>query len=281
MVSKELAKVYRPLVVRLLMLWVELSFRLKGRSMVKPHMLGSELIVTLTSYPARFKYLHLTLKCLLNQTTKIDRVILWVAYEDMKQLPKTVTSLVESGLEIRPTADIRSYKKIIPSLKENFNASYIIVDDDLFYPKDWIDNLLTTATKFPGSVVAGRIHEITFNKEGEITPYKQWKWNSLNQSGLNNFFTGCGAVYFPSGAFSHEVLNQDAFIELAPFADDIWLNWMLKKNGTPVVAADKHFKFYDWPGSQIVSLHSQNVKKFGNDKQIKNVISRYGQLYYR
>src|SRR5690606_34955355 len=57
----------------------------------KKHALPGRLIVSLTSYPARFKGLAKTLRTLLAQTVRPDRLILWVAHSDVIKLPKEVT----------------------------------------------------------------------------------------------------------------------------------------------------------------------------------------------
>ena len=278
MLRKEFRKLYRPFWIRFLMKWVD--FRFNHNKNLDTHKLNYELIVSLTSYPARFKNLHLTLKCLMIQTVRADRVILWVAHEDKSKLPASVLRLEKFGLEIRTTEDIRSYKKLIPALKMFPNAGFVIVDDDLFYPRDLIENLLNTAEKFSGSAVAGRVHRVKRNDFGQILPYKKWCWNSNIQQSKDNFYTGCGGAFFPPNAFHPEVLNQTKFIELAPTADDVWFNWMLKLNHTPLVSTGREFVFWDWPDTQAVSLHKKNVSEHENDRQIANMIKQYGQCYY-
>lgn len=51
----------------------------------KRHGLSVPLIVSLTSYSLRFKKLHLTLKCLLNQSIEPDKIILWISYDDKEK----------------------------------------------------------------------------------------------------------------------------------------------------------------------------------------------------
>lgn len=281
MISKELRKIYAPFYIRFLIYWVHLTFRYKKWFATKNHSLDNELIVTLTSYPARFNTLDLTLKCMLNQSVKPDKVILWIAYEDKKLLPEKVLVLEKEGLEIRFTEDIRSYKKIIPALREFPEASFIIVDDDLYYKRNLIKLFLNKSMSFPLAVIAGRVHEVKFNSSGQIDNYKGWGWDSLNSKCDNLFFTGCGGVYFPAKVFPAETENQKTFIKLAPMADDIWLNWMLKLNSVPVVGVGKRFQFWDWPESQKNTLHSANVSSLGNDEQIQNMIKKYGQLYQK
>lgn len=281
MLSKELRKLYRPFWIRVLMKWAKVRLKYRHCFESHHHTLPHELIVTLTSYPARFDSLHLTLMCLLSQSVKPDRVVLWVAHQDQKQLPKLVLELQDYGLEIRTTEDTRSYKKLIPSLETFPGAGFVIVDDDLYYPRNLLANLLKSAQRFPDCVIAGRVHKVRYHQNGNILPYKQWDWNSRSEQSQDNFYTGCGGAFFPPKAFDQEVLNQENFLKLAPFADDVWFNWMLKRNGTSLIALKTPFTFWDWPSSQKVSLHAKNVSKEGNDQQIKAMIEHYGQLYQR
>ena len=67
----------------------------------RPHGLPAELIVSLTSYPKRYGTLDRTLKSLLDQTVRPDRLILWVADDHRAALPKSVTELRSETFEIR------------------------------------------------------------------------------------------------------------------------------------------------------------------------------------
>ena len=95
-----------------------------------PHGLRSPLIVSLTSYPARFGSLHLVLRSLLTQSVRADRVVLWLDEGDEHLLPPAVTSL---GVETRICPRWRSYKKIIPTLMEWPEAHIVTADDDIYY----------------------------------------------------------------------------------------------------------------------------------------------------
>jgi protein O-GlcNAc transferase len=106
------------------------------------HNLPSKLIVSLTSYPPRFGKLHLTLKCLVNQTVKPDVVVLWIAHQDMNMLPEAVLKYERQGLiSINACNDYKVYKKIIPTLKSFPEAFIVTPDVDLYYPKWWLDTL--------------------------------------------------------------------------------------------------------------------------------------------
>jgi len=114
------------------------SWRLRHPRRGRAHNLGSELIVSLTSHPPRFPTLHLTLGCLLDQSFRADRVILWIAHDDMALLPAAVRKLERRGLEIRACDDIRSYKKLVPALEAFPHAFIVTADDDLELAPDWL-----------------------------------------------------------------------------------------------------------------------------------------------
>jgi len=276
---KQIGRIYRWIVVRFLFVWQNILLNFMDRDQVQSHQLGSELIVTLTSYSPRFESLHFVIKSLLLQSVKPDRVVLWIAREEQSLLPDSLLKLESQGLEIRYTEDIRSFKKIIPAIEAFPDAAFIIFDDDLYYPRNTIERLLSTADHYPSCVVAGRVHQVVCDDQGAVLPYKRWKWDSVLVESDDHFFTGCGGVFFPSNCFPSEVLNKQKFLTLTPFADDIWLNWMLKINRVPVIGLSNRFVFWDVPQKNKVSLHSQNVSQSGNDKQIEQMVSEYGQQY--
>ena len=66
--------------------------------------------------------------------------------------------------------------------------------------------------------------------------------------------------------------NGTAFLELAPRADDIWLNALAIRNGyrrRVVDAAGQHLTVY--PQSQEHALHNENVSEGKNDTQLAAV----------
>lgn len=234
------------------------------------------LVVSLTSYPPRFPTLHLTLKCLLSQTVQADRVILWVSNVDAPQLPQDVTRLIRHGLEIRQTGDVRSYKKIIPALQAFPDADIVTADDDTYYWANWLQELLTASSAHPGDVIAHRLHRITLSDGGAIAPYAQWGkgLNPADGSPLN-FATGVGGVLYPAGSLHPDVTDEAAFMRLCPTGDDIWLYWMVRRNGRIERHSGTRHSLLPWSGTQAAALW--NINKHDNDEQIRAMIATYGQ----
>jgi len=247
---------------------------LKGRLRYENYDGMPPLVVSLTSYPPRFPTLHLTLKSLLLQSVRPTRLILWIASGDAEMLPRQVTALEKEGLEIRFCEDIKSYKKIIPALTSFPDAMIVTADDDIYYWRAWLMELLDESRKYPQDVIAHRVHRMQYDREA-ILPYRSWLEN-VTDSDIHpaNFPTGIGGVLYPSGCFHSDVHDREKFMRLCPNADDVWLYWMTRLNGGFARRSLTKSIPIPWRGSQVVSLWKENRTQ--NDVQIAQMVEAYG-----
>lgn len=255
--------------------WVTFSFLMRRKG--KAHSLPSTLIISLTSYPARFNKLHLTLKCLLSQSMAADKVILWIAYQDKAALSPAILNLQKAGLEIGYCDDLRSYKKIIPTL-QNYPDSFIVTaDDDLYYWPTWLEELVDSYKGNPKEVVCHRAHRIRLDTNGLVLPYSQWEYeiDSSEESPLILPTSG-GGVLYPPKVFFPNVQDESIFKKLCPQADDIWLYWMIRLNAVSARKTNRKKSLICWEGTQIVSLFHENVLGGKNDEQFGAMIHLYG-----
>ena len=248
----------------------------------KKHALPHKLVVSLTSYPKRFDVLHLTIKSILAQDIAADAVILWLARDDLDQLPRNIWQLEARGLTIRVTEDLRSYKKIIPALAEFGEAIIVTADDDVYYPRHWLRTFCEAYRPGEREVLCYRAHRIAFGENG-LAPYADWTFEiSDTEPGADVFFTGVGGVLYPPGIFHGDVTNRERLMELCPSTDDVWLNWMARLGGARIRKVGPRQRFHEWGGSQAVAL--QNTNRFGmsgNDQQLANIIRAYGDAGVR
>lgn len=263
-------------IVPVLLSW-KVIFAFERRAAPKPHGLTAPLIVSLTSYSARFAKLPLTLKCLLSQSMGPDRVILWIAYEDKNAMTPAILSLQESGLEIAYCDNIRSYKKIIPTLQYYPNCFIVTADDDVYYWPTWLAEMIQSYENNPKEVLCHRAHKISLKQDDLPLPYTQWdvETKCLEASPLI-FQTGCGGVLYPPGVFHPDVLKADVFTRLCPNGDDIWLYWMMRLNGAVARKIETRQVLYGWTGTQQTALFHSNVLCGGNDAQITAMMDAYG-----
>jgi hypothetical protein len=257
--------------------WAALKNQIRWhfRGVGHAHALPGELIVSLTSYAARFATLPGTLRSLLTQFVRPDRLILWIGRDDEALLPQEVTDLVRHGLEIRVTDDIGPYTKIIPAIKEFPHAFVLTADDDIYYDGNWIKGLVDGVGD-SRNVVCYRAHEIRLDEHGGLLPYAQWRHN-VPERKISSLFlpTGVGGVLYPPGILSNDVTREDVFLELCPGADDVWLYWMARLNGVSAKTVGRRRRLTTWRNSQLVGLVNENWDT-GNDKKIQAMISQFG-----
>lgn len=244
-----------------------------------------QLIVSLTSYPERMPTIHFTLHTLLNQSCKPDKLILWLAAEQFpgkeKNIPRKVKALKKYGLSIKWCDDMRSYKKLIPALKEFPNDIIVTADDDIYYPQNWLEILYKAYLADPTSIHCHRAYKIKFDIDGHILPYEKWNHRFLSQgSSFFHFFpTGGGGILYPAGSLSSEVSNKEVFEKTAYDTDDIWFWVMAVLNGTKThVSEDSISKPIAIEGTQNIGLWEVKNSLGNNDANFIRVFKHYPQL---
>lgn len=242
----------------------------------------NEIIVSLTSYGKRINEVPLTIESLMQQTRKANRIILWLSDDvDMRNLPNALKEQEKRGLEIKLCSDLKSYKKLIPTLLTYPDAAIITADDDLLYDFDFLDRLIRSYLKEPQAIHALRTLEIKLDEKGHILPYEEWGGCvSVFKNPKCIFFTTGGGVLFPPHSLPQETLDAERFMSLCPTGDDIWFNAMARVKGTSIVKApSKNLtgeEFIYIPYHADDGLWTTNLgKKGSNDKQIKDVFSAY------
>ena len=243
-----------------------------------------QIIVTLTSYEKRFEDLEIAIYSLLNQSLKPDRIILWLSdrYDSINDLPYSLTRFIKNGLEIRFVKDIKSYTKVIYTFKEFPEAIIVTADDDVYYPKTWLEKLYYSYVTHPNDIQVHRAHRVVV-ENNKIMPYESWTKHVEEESArFDNFLTGVGGVLYPPNCFSKEVLRADIFLKKAPYADDIWLWVMALAHGRKIRVVKNHIKTLSCTNifrhilKNNRTLYALNQRGL-NDKQLANLMQYYGQ----
>lgn len=188
---------------------------------------------------------------------------------------------VARGLQIEFCEDLRSYLKLVPSLKMYPEASIITIDDDVIYECDLLERLVNAHKATPDAICACRMHRIILDAQNQPITYLKWELciDDEKESFLN-FPTGVGGVLYPPYCLNKEVLNSDAFMKICPKADDIWFYVMARLNRTPhkLVRTGYPKGYYtSLPlDSSALCFYNISTTTNGNDVQFKKVIKEYG-----
>ena len=182
------------------------------------------------------------------------------------------------GLEIRFVEDVGPLTKIIYALKEFPDCLIANCDDDTFYPRDWLAQLLAAHARYPDCIICHRTRKVTFDKDGALLPYLNWKLVDSTEPSLFVFPVCVMGILYPPRSLHSEVFNIAAFRKLCPKADDIWMKAMSLLAGTRCHnLAPFPALFPLISGTQEKSLWSEN-KFGGNDTQLQAVIGHYDLL---
>lgn len=239
------------------------------------------IIVSMTSFPDRIRIVSRSLKSLMRQTMRPDKIVLWLSEDQFPdkedELPYRLVEMKKLGLEIAwCKGDIKAYKKILPVLEKYPEDLVIITDDDLIYDIDFIETLYETHRKFPKAIIASRVNRVTYDDDGKINSYAKWELEvdtELFRESEDLFFTGGAGTLFPPKIFDKEIFNVDIIQQLCPYADDIWLNIMAARNNVSVINTgyNSHPLYID--GTQEKCLYQ--INKSENDVQLKKVVEYY------
>ena len=201
-----------------------------------------QIIVSLTSFPAAIPYAAQAVQSILNGSVLPDKVILYLTFAlfEGNSLPQELLKLANNNprFEIRDyPRDIRSYRKLIPALKDFPDAIIVTIDDDVKYHKNMLRDLLALHKQNPHALLA---HRAKYIKPGK--PYRKWRkyrWYHFLckriHADFRNIQTGVGGVLYPPHSLKPEMLDVELFTQIAPTTDDIWFWAAGVANGYPVI----------------------------------------------
>lgn len=253
---------------------------------------SKEIIVSITSYPARINTAVLAIRTMFRQTKQPDKVILWLGEEKFPNksadLPKALLQWTEEkNLEIRWCEDIGPHTKYFHAFKEYPDALVITIDDDILYPPDRIENLYLCYLLFPHAVTAARADFVPVSEHGEMPPVTVWPeevdaW--VLQPSMQLYAMGVNSVLYPTVLFSSvaELLDKDTIRRICLYADDLWLKAMQVVAGIPVVVSEPDQPLpISTEESQKTALLLYNCVNGGNNRQWlgiqQEIDKRYGK----
>lgn len=280
-IEPALTQMVRTAETRMQMFALSLANRFSSRSLRDA---PGKPLVSLTSFPARLASVHLAIESIFRQSEPPGSVYLWLYEGETKrsELPWTLRRLEKRGLRIEFVPEnLRGAKKLIYAAHAFPERTIVTADDDLIYPRDWLERLTTTSQATPETVICHRGHTIRRRPDGRFHRY--WDCMRSDPGGVSPSFAllptgGAGALY-PPGTLSPRVFDTQLMHGLCPTADDIWFKAMTLLNGVKSRrVAEQNFMPIVIPGSQDQALIHGN--KHANDEQLQATFSHFGLQDY-
>ncbi|WP_461513615.1 glycosyltransferase family protein [Rathayibacter agropyri] len=229
------------------------------------------VVVSLTSFGLRIGSVDLVIEAIGAGTVRPRRLILWLSEADLlRPLPPRLLRLRRRGLEIIGCPDLKSHKKYYPYAVERAEIALPLVtaDDDVYYPRDWLEGLVRSHKEHPTDVLGYRSKEIRFDDAGRILSYQEWPLRRSAQPSFRVFHTGMAGVLYPIAVLEEARRHGTSFMDVCPGGDDLWLHRStLRAGAVPRQVGERALELPGIPGAQRVSLMSANLDEGGNDRQ--------------
>jgi len=230
--------------------------------------------VSLTTYGKRSEKVYYAIESIAGGDVRPSRLILWVDDEALlKSLPATIRRLQTRGLEVKPCKNYGPHKKYYPYVEsqEAFDIPLVTADDDIFYPRYWLKELVDANCKYPENLNCFWVHEVAVNENG-IERYGEWtQCNTTRPSFRHLVHSGIGTIY-PPGFLMTLKSAGSAFEACCPKGDDLWLHVQALRSGRKVrqiIPRLSYYSFQGVPGTHHNALCYDNVDNSGYDLQVK------------
>lgn len=235
------------------------------------------VVVSLTSFPARINIVWQVIECMLRQTLKPSKIILWLSEEQFMTedtIPYSLKHLMGDVFEIRMVkGDIRSHKKYYYVAKEYPNSMVFLIDDDIYYARDILERSYNAIVNNPNCVVCNYGYKISNDAKGKRMPYNKWKHVYTGACGDDLFFgSGGGTLLRPSSLYK-DLTNIELALKLTPLADDIWLNTMARLAKQKILLLPSGLFLPMLSKSEM--LYKENRGQAQNDLQIGAIEGHY------
>ncbi len=249
-----------------------------------------KITASLTSFPERIPTLHYTIESLLTQSVKPDRLILWLAEEQFphkeEDLPNSLTNLKQYGLEIKWCEDIKSYKKLVPTISECPNDIIITFDDDIYYDEKVIEDLYNGYLKNSKAITTIRAFRVKFDKSNNLSFFSSneiiWNWRKYQKPSLYNTIIGCGGVLYPPNCLYSDILDKNKFQKILPTQDDIFFWGMAVLRHTPIQIVNGYSSTLEViENTQNSGLCKINIKKgkgLSGNQSLEQLLKAYPEI---
>ncbi|WP_174507951.1 glycosyltransferase family 2 protein [Klebsiella oxytoca] len=243
---------------------------------------AKDVVVSLTTHGERIASVYITIESILSGNVKPERLILWLDNEKaFINLSPELVRLKRRGVEIKLSKNFGPHTKYYPYIIENTYSEFLVTaDDDIIYPSFWLGDLHEAAISSSGkSIICHRAHNILFDDEKKFLPYNSWCACTSTDESIGFFATGVSGVIYPKAFQQCLSFSGDAFLDVCPKADDVWLHYIALREGFKIKQLTRksvHFMTVD--NTQHLGLMNSNVDMSHNDIQINKTYTRSDML---
>lgn len=257
--------------------WYHLWFNIKPKYSEK---IAKNVIVSFTSYGRRVaKCAPYAVFSMMVQTVRPEKITLWLDKEKWndENLPLKLKRMKDWGMvNIEYCKDVRSFTKLIPALDKYHNKAIITIDDDIYYSSNVIETLYESYVEHPDKVIA--LCTTTYYTDSLGKSFSSKMKNKIAKQVFEHGIGAAGILY-PPHCFHSDIDNYNLYMDLCPFADDLWFYFMSFLNNVPTLNVEKNEVKYYYLDFFYQKMHHgsrlYDIVKFKDLEQMDNIIKYY------
>jgi glycosyltransferase involved in cell wall biosynthesis len=181
-----------------LMLRSVLGMERLERAIGQSHSVDENITVFMATYPGGFKTVADAVQSLLNQTKKIDRIVIHV---NSTKPPDTLPN--DSRIDVRLSEENHADNGKFKYMQE-FDGYFLTVDDDISYPTDYVEKMIEYVDRFEKKSIIG-VHGAVLPVGPPLTRWAEYRelrrthtFMSANSSFTKVNCLGTGTIAFHS-----------------------------------------------------------------------------------
>lgn len=201
------------------------KLRVRMRALRRPRLNvapDSDIIISLTSFPARIEHVGATLDTLLSQTEPVRALVLTLSEEEFpeRKLPRSIRARQRRGLTVMwVEGNLRSFKKLIPVRQKFPWARIITVDDDKLYAQNLVAELAQASEVWPNAIVGRCGRTFSIDAGGEL---RRGELLTEVVSSPAVYLLGGTGVLYPPDSIYWDANDVELIDSLCPNHDDAW-----------------------------------------------------------
>ena len=232
------------------------------------------VVVSLTSHGARLRSVSMAIESIASGTVRPRRLVLWVDDEADRERAlrsRALRRLVARGLELRVGEPVGPHGKWWPYVQseEHHALPLVTADDDIWYGRDWLRQLVQAHTAEPDAIHCHRAHRMVVGADSTLGPYMTWPPCQSTKPSHASFLTGVSGVLYPPAFLDALRADGAGFRATSPRNDDVWLTARAIAHGVRVAQVEATPRVWQTiVGGQRSALNRSNGTDGGNDAQI-------------
>ena len=184
----------------------------------------TDVVVSMTSYPARIRHAWIAIESLFRQDYPVFSIVLVLTKSQFPglRLPGKIRHQQKRGLTIIwVDKDGRSSDHIWPAYSMFKGSRIVSVDDDKFFPPHLLSSLVEESTRFPKAIIGARGWQM-FPVDGRLEFGNGWTRADTASPSHSLFIPPGNGTLYPPGSLPPVAGDFDLMTTVCPTADDVW-----------------------------------------------------------